>query len=125
MTSCDTKSLFVIISLQEAIDLSVEHLFKNKTHVDNLLKNSLRELFMRTKSEPLILFDQEFYKQHDGVAMVSQLGSTLANVFFVIMKKFGFKIVLFNLNLLSLEGTLMINSYFLARNITLKNFKII
>ena len=70
MASCDTKSLFVNISLQETIDLSVEHLFKNKTHVDNLLKNSLRELFMRTMSEPLILFDQEFYKQHDGVAMV-------------------------------------------------------
>ena len=32
-------------------------------------------------SESLILFDQQFYKQHDGVAMGSPLGSTLANVF--------------------------------------------
>ena len=32
-------------------------------------------------SESLILFDQEFYKQHDGVAMGSLLGPTLANVF--------------------------------------------
>ena len=32
-------------------------------------------------SESLILFDQEFYKQHDGVAMGSPLGPTLANVF--------------------------------------------
>ena len=31
--------------------------------------------------ESLILFDQEFYKQHDEVAMGSPLGPTLANVF--------------------------------------------
>ena len=76
-------------------------------------------------SESLILFDQEFYKQHDGVATGSPLGPTLANVFFVIMKKFGFKIVLLNLNLLSIEGTLMIHSYFFGRNITSKNSEII
>ena len=32
-------------------------------------------------SESLILFDQEFYKQYDGVRMGSPLGPTLANVF--------------------------------------------
>ena len=32
-------------------------------------------------SESLILFEQEFYKQHDGVAMGSPLGPVLANVF--------------------------------------------
>ena len=64
-------------------------------------------------SESLILFDQEFCKQHDGVPMGSPLKPMLANVFFVTMKKFGFKIVLLNLNLLSVEGTLMIHSYFL------------
>ena len=31
--------------------------------------------------ESLILFDQEFYKQYDGVRMASPLGPTLANVF--------------------------------------------
>ena len=91
MTICDIKSLFVNISLQETIYLSVENLFKNRTHVDNLLKNSLRELFMRTMTELLILFDQEFYKQHDGVAMVSPLGSTLANVFFCYHEKVWFQ----------------------------------
>ena len=75
--------------------------------------SNFREFLTRTMSESLILFDQEFYKQHDGGAMVSPLGPALANVFFVIMKKFGFKIVYLNLNLLSIEGTLMIHSYFL------------
>ena len=32
-------------------------------------------------SESLILFDQELYKQHDGAAMGSPFGPTLANVF--------------------------------------------
>ena len=93
-------------------------------HVDNLSKDSFRELLTTTMSESLILFDQQFYKQHDEVAMGSPLGPTLVNVFFV-MKKIGFKIVLLNLNLLSVEGVLMIHSYFFAQNITSENFIII
>ena len=45
--------------------------------------------------------------------------------FFIIMKKLSFKIVLRNINLLSMEGTLMIHSYFFTRNITSKNSEII
>ena len=67
--------------MQETIDLCVENVFQDRTHVDNLLKDSFRELLTRTMSESLILFDQQFYKQHDGVAMGSQLGPTLANIF--------------------------------------------
>ena len=81
MASFDIESLFTNIPLQETIDLCVENLFQDRTHVDNLSKNSFRELLTRTMSESLILFDQEFYKQHDGVAMSSPLGPTLANVF--------------------------------------------
>ena len=39
------------------------------------------ELLTRTMSESLILFDQEFYKQHGEVAVGSPLRPTLANVF--------------------------------------------
>ena len=62
MTSFDIESLFTNIPLQETIDLCIENLFKDKTHVDNLLKDSFHELLTRTMSESLILFDQEFYK---------------------------------------------------------------
>ena len=41
------------------------------------------------------------------------------------MKKYALKIVLLNLNMLSIEGTLMIHSYVLARSSTSKNFEII
>ena len=81
VASFGTRSLFTDITLQETIDLCAENLFKDKTHVDNLSKDSFRELLTRTMSESLTLFDQEFYKQHDGVAMGSPLGPTLANVF--------------------------------------------
>ena len=67
--------------MQETIDLCVENLFKGRTHIDNLLKDSFCELLTRTMSESMILFDQEFYKQHDGVAIGSPSGHTLANVF--------------------------------------------
>ena len=56
------QSLFINILLQETTDLCVENLFQDRTHVDNLLKDSFRELLPRTMSESLILFDQEFYK---------------------------------------------------------------
>ena len=46
-----------------------------------ICRKTFRELLTRTMSKSLVLFDQEFYKQHDGVAMGSPLGSTLANVF--------------------------------------------
>ena len=81
MASFDIESLFTNIPLQETIDLCVENLFQDRTHVDNLSKDSFRELVTRTMSKSLILFDQQFYKQHNGVAMVSPLGPTFANAF--------------------------------------------
>ena len=124
MASSDIESLFTNIPLQETIDVSVENLFKD-VDVDNLSKDSFRELLTSTMSETLILFDQEFYKQHDGVATGSPLGPTLANVFLCYREKIWFQNCPSDLNLLSMEGTLIIHSYFFARNITSKNFEII
>ena len=59
----------------------MENVFQDRTHVDNLLKDSFRELLTRAMSESLILFDQQFYKKHHGVAMGFPLGHALANVF--------------------------------------------
>ena len=81
MASFDIESLFTNIPVEETIDLCVENLFQDRTHVNNLSKDSFRELLTRTIPESLILLDQEFYKQHDGVAMGSPLGPTLANGF--------------------------------------------
>ena len=81
MASFDRESLFTNIPWKETIDPCVGNLFQDRTHVDNLGRHSFRELLNRTMSELLLLFDQEFYKQHDGVAMSSPLGPTFANAF--------------------------------------------
>ena len=44
-------------------------------------KDSFHELLTRTMSESLILFDQKFYKQHDGVAMIHQEIDKLKTIF--------------------------------------------
>ena len=78
--SFDIESLFTNIPLQETIHLCVENVFQETTYVDNLSEDSFHELITRTMSESLILFDQQFYKQHGGVAMGSPLGPTFAIV---------------------------------------------
>ena len=44
MASFGLESPFTNIPLQETIDLWVENLFQDRTHVDNLSKDSFREL---------------------------------------------------------------------------------
>ena len=51
MGSFDIKSLFTNIPLQEIIDLYVEIIFKDRTHVDSLSKDSFHELLTRTMTE--------------------------------------------------------------------------
>ena len=57
MAIFDIESLFINIPSQESIDLCIENLFKDKTYVDNLSRDSFRELLTRTMSESLISFD--------------------------------------------------------------------
>ena len=59
----------------------VENLYGNLTHTDIVSKNSFRRLLEMSIFESCFIFDQKCYKQCDGVAMVSPLGPTLANVF--------------------------------------------
>ena len=121
MASFDTESLFTKLPLEETIDLCVANLFQDRTQVDNFSKDPFRELLTRTISESLIWFDQQFHKQHDGVAIGFPLGSMLANLFLCYHEKTWlqncpseFKPVIYR-----------ILSYFFARNITLKNSEII
>ena len=81
MASFDVESLFTNIPLQETIDLCVELLFNDKPNIDGFTKTDFHELLTVTISLSLILFDGEYYKQIDGVAISSQLGSIFANIF--------------------------------------------
>ena len=50
-------------------------------------KEEFRNLLSLSTKESYFIFNKVLYKQKDGVAMASPLGPTLANVFFVFMKK--------------------------------------
>ena len=81
MASFDIKSLFTNISLTEMLNLCVQNLYINQTHVGNLTQSSSYSLLKITMFESFFIFDGKFYEQFDGVAMGSPLGPTLANVF--------------------------------------------
>ena len=81
MASFDVKSFFTNIHLQETIELCVDLLFNDKPNMDGFTKNDFRELLTIPMSESLVLFNSEYYKQIDGVAIGSSLGPTFANTF--------------------------------------------
>ena len=81
MASLDVESLFTNIPLQETIDLCVELLFNYKPNIDGFNITGFYELLTVTMSESLVLFEGEYYKQIDGVAMSSPLGPIFANIF--------------------------------------------
>ena len=81
MASFDIKSLFTNIPLTETLNLCVQNLYRNQTHVGNLTQSSFYSLLKITMFESFFIFDGKFYEQCDGVAMGFLLGPTLANVF--------------------------------------------
>ena len=80
MVNFDVELLFTNIPIQEAIDLSVKLLFNDKSNVYSFTITDFHQLLTVTMSESLVLFDGEYYKQIDGVAMGSPLGPTFANI---------------------------------------------
>ena len=81
MAHFEVESLFTNIPLQETIDLCVQKLSEDKNYIDGLSKDAFREMLTITMTESFTLFDNEYYKQHDGVAIASPLGPTFANIF--------------------------------------------
>ena len=47
-------------------------------------------MFALATKESYFIFDGELYQQVDSVAMVCPLSPTVANIFFAIMKMFGY-----------------------------------
>ena len=81
MGSLDVEALFTSLPLIETINICVSELFKNKETINNLTKNEFKTFLEFATNEPWFIFNNNFYKQVDGVAMGSPLGPTLANVF--------------------------------------------
>ena len=67
--------------MEETINICVDQLFLNNDKVNDLSKTEIHRLHSLVTAESYFIFDGEYYKQLDGVAMGSPLGPTLANAF--------------------------------------------
>ena len=75
------SSLFTNVPLDETIKICTNELFDSEMTVSGLNKKEMFEMLSLTLKESIILFDNKYYRQIDGVAMGSPLGPTLANIF--------------------------------------------
>ena len=81
MASLGVESLFTNIPLDETIENCINDLFSNNDTVHNFIKEDLKELLKFASYESFFTFDNEYYSQLDGAAMVSRLRPTLASAF--------------------------------------------
>ena len=82
MCSFDVTSLFTNIPITETIDICLDALYRD----DSIPKPSMpepltRKMLLKATTEVEFSFDNQMYKQVDGVAMGSPLGPVLANIF--------------------------------------------
>ena len=87
MRSLEADFLFTNIPLEENIDICTNTLFENTEKVKGLSKIEFKALLSLATKECYFIFNGKLYKQVDGVAMGSSLGSTLANPFLVRFEK--------------------------------------
>ena len=81
MASLDVDSLFTNVPLDETIKICIDELFKSEMRVCGLNKKEMFDMLSLTLKESIILIDNKYYGQINGVAMGSTLGPTLANIF--------------------------------------------
>ena len=81
MASLDVDSFFANVSLDETVKICIDEFSKSEMTVSGLNKKEMFEMLLLTLKESIILFDNKYYSQIDGVAKGSPLGPTLANIF--------------------------------------------
>ena len=80
MASLNVNSLFTNIPLIET-NICIDSLYKNDENIPKIPEDVFHNLLTVATKESLIMFNNKFYKQTDGVAMKSPLGSAVANIF--------------------------------------------
>ncbi|VDM03673.1 unnamed protein product [Schistocephalus solidus] len=87
MLSLDVSSLFTNVPVTETVDYLCEFLLTSEQET-GIPTNALKELLLICTLNVQFLFDNELYRQIDGVAMCSPLGHLLADVFMGKLEKF-------------------------------------
>ena len=96
MASPDTDSSFTSIPLDEAIIVFVDNLYSENENLPNIPKYDFRNFLYITTKESFFKFNNKYYKQIDGVAMVLHWVQPLITFLCVVLKVNGFEIVLIN-----------------------------
>ena len=81
--SFDVEGLFTNVPLEHTINLILEKVYTKKLIKTKLTKKQMGDLLRLCTTGLHFTFDNEVYRQVDGVAMGSPLGPVLANVFMV------------------------------------------
>ena len=81
MANLDVDSLFNNILLDETIDIYTDSLYKDDKNSPKIPMDVFRNLLTVATKQSFFMFNNKFYKQIDGVAMGSPLGSALTSIF--------------------------------------------
>nr|VZI52571.1 unnamed protein product [Spirometra erinaceieuropaei] len=87
MFSLDVSSLFTNVPVTETVDYICDFLSTSQEEI-GIPTKTLKELLLRCTLNVQFLFDNQIYRQEDGVAMGSPLGPLLADVFMGKLERF-------------------------------------
>lgn len=76
----DVYSLFNNVPLDETINIYVKKLFSTSQTISDLNKQQVSEMLSSTIKEKIILFDEQYQDQRDGVVMGAQFCLTFSYV---------------------------------------------
>ena len=83
MVSFDVVSLFTSVPLDYTIDIILDKVYRDKLVNTKLSRHEFKRLLELCTKDMHFSFNEEIYKQINGVAMGSPLGPVLANIFMV------------------------------------------
>ena len=83
MVSFDVKSLFTNVLLYRTIQLVLIRIYEKREVSTNITKQEMKEMLILCAKNGHFTLNEGVYKQADGKAMGSPLGSFLANIFMV------------------------------------------
>ena len=81
MCSFDVVSLFTNVPIEETIQICLDTLYRSNIEPPKISEGLLKKLLLKATRDVEFSFNDQMYRQTDGVAMGSPLGPVLANVF--------------------------------------------